>query len=341
VLIDGKVTRHDIPGIVAEAKAHEADGYDGFWSAETAYDPFFPLLLAAEHTTCIQLGTGITVAFGRSPMQTAYVAHDLHAKSGERFILGLGSQVKPHIERRYAMPWSHPAPRMREYISALRAIWASWDTDEALDFRGDFYKHTLMPPFFKPSPNATAPAVHLAAVGAGMTEVAGEVADGMLVHAFSTERYIREVTLPALEKGLAKSGRTRGDLELSMPAFVVTGRTEEELAEARQGTRDQIAFYGSTPAYKGVLELHGWGDLHVELNKLSRSGRPEAWREMGDLIEDDVLHAFAVVAEPDQVGPALLDRYTGLLDRFSFYAPYPHEPALFDAIVRDLAAARR
>ena len=336
MLIDGKLSRHDIAGIVADAQAHEADGYDGFWSAETAYDAFLPLVLAAEHTERIQLGTGITVAFGRSPMQTAYVAHDIQAMSGGRFILGLGSQVKPHIERRYSMPWSQPALRMREYISALQAIWASWDRGEKLDFRGDFYTHTLMPPFFAPEPNAAPPKVHLAAVGEGMTEVAGEVADGMLVHAFSTERYMREVTLPALERGLAKSGRTRADVELSMPAFIVTGTTEEELAAAKQGTRDQIAFYGSTPSYKGVLELHGWDDLHVELNRLSRSGRPEAWREMGDLIDDEMLDAFAVVAKPDEVGAAVTKRYDGLLDRFSFYAPYEHDSSLFDGIVRSL-----
>jgi probable F420-dependent oxidoreductase len=340
--IDGGLPGNDLRAVPKVAKELEDLGYDGAFSAETSHDPFFPLLVAAEHTDRLELGTGIAVAFARNPMILANIGYDLHAYSGGRLMLGLGSQVKAHIEKRFSMPWSHPAARMREMILAMRAIWASWNDGQKLDFRGEFYRHTLMTPFFNPGPNPYGtPKVFLAAVGEMMTEVAGEVADGMLVHAFSTERYIREVTLPALEKGLAKSGRTRGDLELSMPAFVVTGRTEEELAEARRGTCDQIAFYGSTPAYKGVLELHGWGDLHVELNKLSRSGRPEAWREMGDLIEDDVLHAFAVVAEPDRVGPALLDRYTGLLDRFSFYAPYPHEPALFDAIVRDLAAARR
>jgi probable F420-dependent oxidoreductase len=173
-----------------------------------------------------------------------------------------------------------------------------------------------------------------------LTVVAGEVADGMLVHAFSTERYMREVTLPALQRGLDASGRTRADVQLSMPVFIVTGTTEEEMAAASEGTRDQIAFYGSTPAYKGVLDLHGWGDLAVELNRLSRSGRPEAWREMGDLVEQDVLDAFAIVAEPDQVAAKIVARYDGLLDRFSFYAPYKHDTALFDGIVRELAAKR-
>ena len=333
MLIDGKLSRRDIPGIVADAKAHEADGYDGFWSAETAYDAFLPLVLAAEHTERIQLGTGITVAFGRSPMQTAYVAHDVQAMSGGRFILGLGSQVKPHIERRYSMPWSQPALRMREYISAMRAIWASWDEGEPLHFRGDFYTHTLMPPFFAPEPNPAAPKVHLAAVGEGMTEVAGEVADGMLVHAFSTERYMREVTLPALERGLTKSGRTRADVELSMPAFIVTGTTEEELAAARQGTRDQIAFYGSTPSYKGVLDLHGWGDLQPELNSLSKQGE---WVKMGELIDDDILRTFAVVAEPEGVGAELKKRYGGIVDRCSFYAPYKTDPKRWASVIDDL-----
>ena len=235
-------------------------------------------------------------------MQLAYTAHDLQAYSGGRFILGLGSQIKPHIERRFSMPWSHPAPRMREFIMAMRAIWSAWNDGAKLSFRGDFYQHTLMTPFFSPPPApGGAPEVFLAAVGEAMTTVAGEVADGLLVHAFSTERYLREVTLPALSAGLAASGRSRAAVEVSMLAMIATGATEEEMARAVAGTRQQIAFYGSTPAYRGVLDRHGWAGLGDELNSLSRSSREDKWEAMGALIDDEVLHAFAVVAEPADV----------------------------------------
>src|SRR3954452_21489262 len=190
----------------AKDGAQEAErvGYDGVWSAETSHDPFFPLLLAAEHTESIELGTGIAVAFARNPMTLANIGYDLQAFSGGRFMLGLGSQIKAHITRRFSMPWSHPAPRMRELILAMRAIWDAWNNGTKLEFRGDFYTHTLMTPFFDPGPNPFgAPKVFVAAVGERMTEAAGEVADGMIVHAFSTERYIREVTMPAVERGLA------------------------------------------------------------------------------------------------------------------------------------------
>jgi len=210
VKVDGKIGTWQTAGVIQEARRHEKAGYDGLWASESAHDPFLPLLLAAEHTERIEVGTAIAVAFARSPMQLAYTAHDLQSYSGGRFTLGLGSQVRAHIERRFSMPWSHPAPRMREFIMAMRAIWSAWNDGTALSFRGDFYAHTLMSPFFAPPPAAGgAPKVFLAAVGEAMTEVAGEVADGLLLHAFCTERYLREVTLPALGRGLAKSGRSR------------------------------------------------------------------------------------------------------------------------------------
>ncbi|MEJ7585829.1 MAG: TIGR03617 family F420-dependent LLM class oxidoreductase, partial [Acidimicrobiales bacterium] len=248
-----------LPGDLTQAGSAaaeaEAAGYDGLWTAETSHDPFLPHMLIAEHTERISMGTGIAVAFARSPMTTATTAHDLQVLSKGRFLLGLGSQIKPHIERRFSMPWSHPAPRMREYVQAMRAVWAAWNDGEKLDFQGDFYQHTLMTPFFDPGPNPKGnPAIFLAGVGQKMTEVAGEVADGFLCHGFTTESYLREVTMPALERGLQRSGRGRSDLQLSFPAFVVTGSTEEEMTAAARGTREQIAFYGSTPAYVGVLE---------------------------------------------------------------------------------------
>jgi probable F420-dependent oxidoreductase len=316
--VDGGIGS-DLRAAASQAQKAEGEGYDGVWSAETGHDPFLPLVIAAEHTERLELGTGIVVAFGRNPMTVANLGWDLNTYSEGRFLLGLGSQIKPHIEKRYSMPWSHPAPRMREFISAMRAIWDCWQNGTKLDFRGDFYSHTLMTPFFDPGPNEHgAPKVLLAAVGAGMTTVAGEVADGMLVHGFTTERYLREVTLPTIEAGLASSGRRRADFQLSYPAFVVTGDTEEQIRTAATGTRKQIAFYASTPAYRPVLELHGWGDLQVELNTLSKRGE---WDEMGRRIDDAVLDAFAVTGTPEEIPGLLNQRFGDLVDRISLYMP--------------------
>lgn len=335
MLVDGGIGS-DLARAADAAKGQEALGYDGLWAAETNHDPFLALTLAAEHTERIQLGTGIAVAFARSPMTLATTAYNLNAFAEGRFLLGLGSQIKPHIERRFSMPWSHPAARMKEFISAMHAIWSAWEDGTKLRFEGDFYQHTLMTPFFDPGPNEFgAPKVFLAAVGELMTKVAGEVADGLLCHGFTTESYLREVTVPAITEGLDAGGRTRTDIELSLPSFVVTGTTEEELAAARKGTREQIAFYASTPAYRGVLEHHGWGELQTELNGLSKEGK---WVEMGERIDDEMLATFAVVAEPDQVAGQLLARYGDLVDRLSFYLPYKASPGLLGDTVAQLRA---
>jgi probable F420-dependent oxidoreductase len=324
VKVDGVLVGGGLDGVPTVARELEQLGYDGAFSAETAHDPFFPIVLAAEHTERLELATGIAVAFARSPMTLANIGYDLQAYSKGRFILGLGSQIKAHIEKRFSMPWSQPAARMRELILAVRAIWACWNDGEKLDFRGEFYRHTLMTPFFDPGPNPYGvPRVFLAAVGERMTEVAGEVADGILLHGFTTERYVREVTLPALERGWARAGKARGDFEVSGPMFVVTGTNDQELEAARRGTKQQIAFYGSTPAYRGVLELHGWGELQSELNRLSKQGE---WEAMGELVTDDVLETFAVVAEPEDVPDRMLARYGDVIDRNSFYAPYKSDP---------------
>jgi probable F420-dependent oxidoreductase len=302
----------DLAQVPARARAIEEGGYDGAVSAEIANDPFFPLLLAAEHTQRIELMTSIAVAFSRNPMTMANIGHDLNAYSKGRLCLGLGSQIRPHIQKRFSMPWSHPAARMREFILAMRAVWSCWYRGEKLDFRGEFYTHTLMTPMFTPSDTAYgAPRVALAAVGQRMTEVAGEVADGLIAHAFTTEKYLREVTLPALEAGFAKAGRSRADFEIVCPVFVVSGDDDESFAASRQATAQQVSFYGSTPAYRGVLELHGWGELQTELNMMSKRGQ---WVEMAELIDDDILNAFAVVAKPGEVGAALAARYGGLVD---------------------------
>jgi probable F420-dependent oxidoreductase len=318
MLVDGTIG-FDPSGVVGQAEAAEAAGYDGIWSAEVAHDPFLPLVLAAEHTRRIQVGTGIAVAFARNPMTVAATANDLQTLSEGRFLLGLGSQIKPHIEKRFSMPWSHPAPRMREFILAVRAIWASWADGSRLGFRGEYYRHVLMTPMFDPGPNPWgSPPIFLAGVGSLMTQVAGEVADGLLVHAFTTERYLREVTLPAVERGLATSGRDRSAFQLSFPGMVVTGVDEESMEASAAATRKQLAFYGSTPAYRPVLDLHGWGDLQGELNTLSKRG---AWDDMTALIDDDVLGTFAVVGELDTIGTRVTARYGGLVDRFNIYAP--------------------
>ncbi len=302
----------------SEASALEAKGYDAVYTAETSHDPFFPLLLASQATERVELMTSIAVAFARNPMITAATANDLQLASKGRFILGLGSQIKPHIEKRFSMPWSgKPASQMREFILAMRAIWATWNDKTKLEFRGEYYKHTLMTPFFDPGPNPYGPPkVFLAGVGKGMTEVAGETCDGFLAHPFTTERYLREVTLPALESGMERGDRTRAGLQVGVTAMVVSGNTEEETLAARNTILSQIGFYGSTPAYRPVLELHGWGDLQTELNNLSKQGR---WTDMNAIIDDSVLETFAVVAPPDQVATQIRVRYGDLADRMSLY----------------------
>ncbi len=316
MLVDGTLG-FDPVGVVAEAREAEAAGYDGIWSAETSHDPFLPLVLAAEHTERVQVGTGIAVAFARNPMTLAVTANDLQTVARGRFMLGLGSQIKPHIEKRYSMPWSHPAPRMRELVLAVRAIWASWADGSRLAFRGEYFRHTLMTPMFDPGPNPYGnPPIFLAAVGPLMTEVAGEVADGLLAHPFTTERYLRDATLPALARGLAASGRTRSDVQISYPGMVVTGDDEAAFVRSAADTRKQLAFYGSTPAYRPVLELHGWGDLQSELHTLSKRG---AWDDMSRLIDDEMLDAFAVVGAPDTVAAKVRSRLGGLIDRFNVY----------------------
>jgi probable F420-dependent oxidoreductase len=325
---------------VAEAARQREDaGYSGLWTAETAHDPFLPLVLAAEHTRQIELGTQIAVAFARNPMLLANIGWDLQSYSNGRFILGLGSQIKPHITKRFSMEWSHPAPRMREMVMAVRAIWDTWLNGTPLDFRGEFYQHTLMTPFFAPPAtdlgDAGVPKIFLAGVGELMTEVAGEVCDGFICHGVTTEKYLREVTVPALERGRAKAGKTMDGFEITGPMFVVTGNDAEEMENAAQGTRQQIAFYGSTPAYRGVLELHGWGGLQDELNALSKQGK---WKEMGELIDDDMLNAFAVVAEPEGVAAEIGKRFADVLNRIGFYVPYASNPERWRPVMADVKA---
>ncbi|CPT92163.1 luciferase family protein [Mycobacteroides abscessus] len=329
----------DIHALTERLRTIERIGFDGVWSTEVEHDPFLPLAIAASQVPKIQLGTGVAIALARNPMTMAQAANDLQSFSGGRFILGLGTQIKAHIERRFSMPWSSPAERIEEYVSALRAIWHCWQTGETLDFQGRFYRHTLMTPMFTPEPHTYgSPQVAIAAVGPKMTRVAARVADGLLIHGFTTERYLREVTLPLVEETLSRSGRTRADFFISYPGLVASGRNEEEISSAIGKVRRQIAFYGATPAYRNVLELHGWGDLHDELNRLSKTGQ---WSTMTSLIDDEVLDTFAVVAHPQEAGTRVAARFSGLIDRFTVFTPYDLDEESAESIVTQIRIGSR
>jgi len=334
--IDGGLIT-DLAGVPERVRDLEDLGYDGAISVETGHDPFLPLALAAEHSARVDLITSVAIALARSPMTTAYTAHDLNVLSGGRMVLGLGSQIKPHVEKRFSMPWSAPAARMREFISALRAIWTSWQTGERLAFRGDHYTLTLMTPFFSPGPSTFGPPrVFLGALGDRMCEVAGEVADGVLLHPFSTDRYVRERALPAVERGLARAGRARDRFEFGITPFVATGPDEEAVRRALAPIRQQISFYGSTPAYRTVLELHGWGETQDELNALSKRGR---WSDMADLITDEMLDVFVVQAPLDRLAEALGRRAAGVADRLQFFSPWDADRDAWRALLVDIENA--
>ncbi|MBW8766142.1 MAG: TIGR03617 family F420-dependent LLM class oxidoreductase [Geodermatophilales bacterium] len=334
MLLDAALLSTGIDDVPATARVLESRGYAGVWASEADHDPFLPLLSAAQATSRLQVGTAIAVAFARSPMTLAMTAHDLQRYTRGRFVLGLGTQVRAHVERRFSMPWSAPVERMREFVGALRAIWSAWQDGTRLRFQGEHYRHTLMTPMFSPAAHEWGgPPVHLAAVGPALTRLAGEIADGLLAHGFTTARYLRERTLPALEEGLAVAGRSRADVTVSLPGLVVSGRTDAERAEAAAAVRATIAFYGSTPAYRPVLELHGWDSLGDELHALSVGRREDKWTAMRDLIDDEVLDTFAVVADPDDLSARVRERYSGLVDRFSVYASYPAPLDLWDPLV--------
>jgi probable F420-dependent oxidoreductase len=331
----GYVPTVDAAGDAAENA--ERLGYDGWWAAETKADAFLSSAVATQRTERLELGTGIAVAFARNPMTIAMQANELQLLSGGRFMLGLGSQIKAHITRRYSMDWSQPAPRMREFILAIRAIWDAWDTGTTLDFRGDFYTHTLMTPFFNPGPNPHGnPRVILAAVGPKMTEVAGEVADGIFCHFLGTQRYLREVTVPALERGAARSGRSLDGFEILAPGFTVACDTEQELAAAADFVREQIGFYGSTPAYRGVLELHGWGELQDELGALTKRG---AWDELATVIDEEVVRTLAIIGTPEAVAAELQRRYGDVATRVNLPAPESTDPDRWASVLETVRGA--
>lgn len=312
----------------------EEVGYDRVFSFEAKHDPFIPLAVAGEHTSKIELGTAIAIAFARTPMTLANTAWDLQATTGGRFVLGLGSQIRPHIEQRFSMPWTRPVARMRELVNGIRAIWNTWETDAPLDFDGEFYTHTRMIPAFNPGPNPYgAPRILTAGFGPQMTAVAGEVADGFLVHPVNTRRSLLELTLPALSEGARAAGRNLDGFEVVCVTIVVTGRTEAEFEHSREAVRAQLAFYGSTPAYLPVFELHGYGDLHPELKRMARDNR---WREMAGLIDDDLIETIAVVGEPHEIAPRIRERLDGISDSVSLVNNRAPDPLHFAEIVADL-----
>jgi probable F420-dependent oxidoreductase len=312
----------EIATAAEQAQRAEALGYDGVITPETTHDPFFPLLMAAEHTERISIGTGVAISFPRSPMVVANIAWDLQGYSGGRFKLGLGSQVKGHNQRRFSVEWTPPGPRMREYVLALKAIWHTWATGDKLDFQGEHYNFTLMTPNFTPPPieHPDIP-VYISAVGPVMCRVAGEVCDGLRMHGFLTPKYMTDVILPNVEKGLAKTGRTWKDFDLVGGGFAAIGDTDEEIRKAKQQIATQISFYGSTRTYQGVFDVHGWGDLTSKLHEMSLAGE---WGAMSEVISDDVLETFAVVGKPEDAATEIVKRYGEYCGSVGFGMPTPN-----------------
>jgi probable F420-dependent oxidoreductase len=315
MIIDATLPSVSLSAVPSIARAAENLGFNTLWSPETMHDPFLPGALIAEHTHKLSFGTAVAIAFARSPATLAYTAWDLAQASGGRFILGLGTQVKAHIERRFGMPWPESVVgKLREQIDAVRAFWNTWQTNQPLNYRSEHYKLTLMSPFFNPGPSKfpNIP-IYIAGVNTGLAKLAGETAQGFYAHPFHTPRYLREVILPAIQQGAAKAGRTPTEIKVCTSAFVVTSPEEETFVRA------QIAFYASTPSYRPVMELHGWEDIARQLSALAARS---AWIEMPALVGDDILHECAVIAPPSELPAALLERYQGLVDRLGIYLPF-------------------
>jgi probable F420-dependent oxidoreductase len=326
VKLDVGMLTHDLGTIPAYARKVEALGFDCLWSSETRHDPFLPLAVAATATTTIKLGTAIAVAFPRSPMVLAHLAWDLQHASGGRFILGLGTQVKGHNERRFSVKFESPGPRLREVVQALRAIWNTWQHGTKLDFKGQFYRFDLMTPFFNPGPIAHPRIpIYIAGVNRYMCRIAGEVCDGLHVHPFNSPTYLREYVHPAVQEGLRASGRARGDFTFTTSTFVIVGDTEAEQRSRKDAVKQQIAFYASTRTYEPVLAAHGWQDLVPHLHRKSIEGD---WKGMADLITDEMVDTYAVTATYDTLAARIKERYAGLLDRTALYEP--SQPGLDD-----------
>lgn len=321
-------------GAAAEAKRLAAIGYDGVYTLEGSWDPFLPLALASEHAPSLDIATGIAVAFPRNPSHIAYQAWDLQTFSKGKFMLGIGSQIKAHIEKRFGLEFDPPASRMREYIQAVKAFFDCWQNGSKLDFQGKFYRHTLMTPMFNPGPNPYGPPpIMLGALGPKMTEVAGEVADGLIVHPFNSLPFLEERALPAVRRGLDKAERSIDDFLLQVNAIVITGESEEEYRAAENSVKGLLGFYASTPAYRPPMEAVGLGELQPKLNALSKEGK---WDQLGDYIDDEFLDAFCVRGEPGDIAAKLKARYGEYADRLAIYAPYAASDAMWTGIVASL-----
>jgi len=314
-LLDATLPPAPLASVPDIARAAESLGFNALWTTETMHDPFLPGALIAEHTHKLHFGTAVAIAFARSPATLAYTAWDLAQASGGRFILGLGTQVKAHIERRFGMPWPESVVgRLREQIDAVRAFWSTWQTNQPLSFRGEHYKLNLMSPFFNPGPIKFPDIpIYIAGVNTGLARLAGETAQGFHAHPFHTARYLKEVVLPAIEQGAAKAGRPRAQIKVSTSAFVVTSPEEDYFVRA------QISFYASTPSYRPVMALHGWEEVAVQLSGLAARGQ---WTDMAGMISDDILRECAVVAPAADLPAALEERYSGVVDRLGLYIPF-------------------
>ncbi len=314
------VDANPLPLVTTIAQAADELGFAAIWTPETGHNAFLPLVLAAEHTRRINLGTAVAIAFPRSPMVTAQIAWDLAEFSGGRFILGLGTQVRAHIERRFSAQFDQPVARLRDYILALQAIWTCWQTNGRLNYRGQFYQHTLMSPFFSPGKieHPQIP-IYIAGVNSGLAQLAGELCDGFHAHPLNSAKYLQEVLRPQIAAGAARAGRDPAACAVAGSAFVITGPDSASRERLRSFVRQQIAFYSSTPTYRPVLECHGWGEIGEKLSQLAAMQR---WAEMPELVSPAMVEAFAVEAEPAELGPALRERYAGLLDRVALYMPF-------------------
>lgn len=329
--IDGALLFQSMSGVRAKVEELKGIGYDGIYSFEGAHDGFMPFVIAAEHTETQVLSTQVAVAFARNPLTLAYQANDLQTLSEGRFILGLGTQARQNIEKRFSMPWGKPVTRMRDMIGAIRAIQNTWQTGERLRYEGEYYRHTKMQPMFTPEPNPHGPPpIMLGAIGKPMTRAAGALADWFVVIPFSTDKFVRETTFPALREGLDETDRDWADLKIAAQCMVATGADEGSFEEAVARTKHQIAFYGSTPIYEKALDAERWGDLHEPLRQMSREGR---WMEMGSMVSDEMLERFAVVGEPEQVAEKLVARFSGWADRLSLMTTYQLAPEVASDIV--------
>ena len=330
--LDTTLTTRDLSEVPAAAKSAEALGFDAIWSMEAGNDGFLPLALAAEHTSRVKLGPAVAIAFPRSPMSMAYQSWDLAALSKGRFILGLGTQVKGHIERRYGFKWEPPVPKLREYVQTLRTIFKCWqEGGKKLTFTGKYYNFSLMTPFFAPKPHNYDIPIYVAGVNEMVLRMAGELCDGLHAHPFTSAKYLREFLVPRVEEGLKKSGRARKDFTITTTPFVIVGRNKDEIARATDGVRQQISFYASTRTYQVILETHGWADVAPKLNEMAAKGD---WANMPKLITDEMLDVYAVTGTFENIGDKVRERYDGLLDRVNFYVPY--KAAFDDATWRRL-----